>query len=104
MEPGRGARFVLITHTVVNHGTNYIAVNPLTLRLVTADRTRYDVDLPATYALRMERMIGASGDGSGGELAGGGFGTYVVVFRVPDDVARGKFSVVIRGRASVEVD
>jgi hypothetical protein len=104
MEAGRGASFVLISYVIANHGKDYAPVNPLALRLVTADHTVYDVDLPATYALRMESMLGSSGESGSGTLAAGGSGSYTAVFRVPDDVARQKLNVVIRGHAVVAIE
>lgn len=104
MEAGRGASFVLISYVVTNHGKDYASVNPLDLRLVTADHTEYDVDLPATYALRMEGMLGSSTESGSGTLPAGGSGSYTTVFRVPDDIARQKLNVVIRSRAIVAID
>ncbi len=104
MDAGRRASFVLIDYLVVNRGKDYVSVNPLALRLVTADQTRYDVDLPATYALRMEAVLGGAGEDSSSMLSKGGSGSYVVVFRVPDDVAHQKFSIVVRGRVIVAIE
>lgn len=104
MDAGRHASFVLIGYLVVNHGKDSMSVNPLALRLVTADQTEYDVDLPATYALRMGAMFDGTGEDSSSLLSGGGSGSYVVVFRVPDDVAHQKFNIIIRRRVIIEVD
>lgn len=104
MDAGRRVSFVLIGYSVVNHGKDSMSVNPLALRLVTPDQTEYDVDLPATYALRMGAVFDGTGEESSSLLSDGGSGTYVAVFRVPDDVARQKFDIIIRRRVIVEVD
>ena len=104
MEAGRGATFVLISYVVINHGKDYVTINPANLSLVTADGTKYDVDLPATYALRIESTLGGTDEGGSGMLQAGGSGSYTAVFRVADDVARQKLNIVIRGRAIVAID
>lgn len=104
IEAGRRASFIIISYMVANHGKDYISVNPLNLRLVTADQTEYEVDLAATYAVRMEREFENSGPAGSGTLPAGGSGLYSVAFRVPDEVARQKFNVVIRRRAIVAID
>lgn len=103
MEAGRGATFILVRYQVVNHGTDYAQVNPLLLRLETAGHTIYSVDLPATYALRMPSAL-KNGLSGGGPLPAGGSGSYIAAFRVPDDVARHKLNLVIRGRTVVAID
>lgn len=104
IESGRRASFVIINYVVSNHGKDYISVNPMNLLLVTLDQTEYQVDVPATYALKMKNAFESSSADSSAMLAAGSSGSYSAVFRVPDDVAHQKLSVVIRRYAVVDID
>lgn len=104
MNAGPEASFVLIDYQMRNHGPSDVTVDPSSLRLAMPDQTEYELDMAATYALRMEQAFSATDSGSSSLLRAGQSGLYTVVFRVPDDAARGRFEVLVRNRVSVTVE